>query len=210
MTHIKICGLDTLENAQIAVNEGADVLGFMFYKESPRYLSILKAKAILKALPSGVNAMGVFVDPSIEEVNEALKECPLTHLQFHGEESPEFCQQFNKPYIKAIRMRDGVDIQGCCELYASAEALLLDTYQKGSYGGTGKVFDWTIIPHNLTKPLYLAGGLNMDNVNLAIAQVKPFAVDVSAGVESSKAVKDPDKITAFIREVRRVEQSQDT
>ena len=202
-TRIKICGIKHKEDALKAVECGADAIGLIFVEKSPRYASFTDARVIAESLPPFVSAVGLFMDAPVETVREALKVVPLNLLQFHGDESPAFCDQFEIPYIKVLRMRDNVNVVAFAQDYPNAAGILLDTYhEKG--GGTGETFDWNLIPDNVPLPLILAGGLNPDNVASAVETVKPYAVDVSSGVESEPAIKDHNKIEQFIKEVQRV------
>jgi phosphoribosylanthranilate isomerase len=188
------------QDADFAAKSGADAIGLVFYPPSPRAVSIAQAKEVVTGLAPFVSVVALFVDPTPELVLECLDALPVDIIQFHGDESASFCEQFEKPYIKALRMKPGTDLSVLAMQYASARALLLDTYQPGVPGGTGQTFDWSMIT-DVDKPLILAGGLNADNVKQAIQQVRPFAVDVSGGVESEKGIKSHDKISAFMREV---------
>ena len=199
-TRVKICGITNIEDAKVAENAGAYAIGLVFYKDSPRYISINKAKEIVKNVTPLLNCVGLFVDEDKEEINNVLEQVDLDILQFHGQESERACALYNKPYIKAIRMNDEINLIEEAEKYFSAKALLLDSYVEGVSGGTGKVFDWNMIPRNLEKPIILAGGLNTNNVKDAINKVNPYAVDVSGGVEKEQGKKDPDKIKEFINE----------
>jgi len=202
-TRIKICGIKHLDDALKAVECGADAIGLIFVEKSPRYASLTDARLIAESLPPFVTVVGLFMNPTEEEVREALKVVPINLLQFHGEESPAFCDQFDTPYIKVLRMRENVNIIAFAQEYSNASGILLDTYhEKG--GGSGESFDWNLIPEEVSFPLILAGGLNPENVAAAIEKVKPYAVDVSSGVESGPAVKDHKKIEQFIKEVQRV------
>ncbi len=201
---IKICGLTRDEDVHNAVVEGADALGFVLYAPSPRAVSAEQAAQLIKKVPAFVTTVALFVDESAEEVRRALSICPFDLLQFHGDESPEFCRQFNRPYMKAIRVRSADDIHSAVQQYPDAKALLLDAYVENLPGGTGQAFDWRLIPQ-LSVPWVLAGGLNSTNVADAINQVAPFAVDISGGIEASKGIKDRKKIQEFISEVRNVE-----
>lgn len=205
MTRIKICGITREQDLQAAVAAGADALGFVFYARSPRNIDLPQAKQLLAALPPFVSSVGLFVDPSAETVREVLAQAPLDLLQFHGDESPEFCRQFGRPYLKAIRVRAGVDLVECAARYADAQALLLDAYVEGVQGGTGESFDWALIPRVLSLTVILSGGLHPGNVAEAVRAVRPYAVDVSSGVEASKGIKDAAKIAAFIKEVKNVD-----
>ena len=198
----KICGITRIEDALAAVAAGADAIGFVFYAKSPRAVTAVQARAIIAALPPFVTTVGLFVNASACELNETLDAVPLDLLQFHGDETPEQCEGYHRPYIKALRVKAGDDIAGACNAYTSASGILLDAYVEGVPGGTGQAFDWSLIPQGLSRPIILAGGLTVDNVVQAIAQVRPYAVDVSGGVEKSKGIKDHDKICAFMRNVR--------
>ena len=203
-TRIKICGIKHLDDALKAVECGADAIGLIFVEKSPRYVSLTEARVIAESMPPFVTVVGLFMNASAETVREALKVVPLNLLQFHGEESPEFCDQFEVPYIKVLRMRDNANIVAFAQDYPNAAGILLDSYHKGAGGGTGQSFDWDLIPDDVPLPLILAGGLNSENVASAIEAVKPYAVDVSSGVESEPAVKDHKKIEQFIKEVLRI------
>lgn len=198
----KICGITRIDDALAAVAAGADAIGFVFYAKSPRAVTAAQARAIIAALPPFVTTVGLFVNASTCELNETLDAVPLDLLQFHGDETPEQCEGYHRPYIKALRVKSGDDIAAACAAYASASGILLDTYVEGVPGGTGQAFDWSLIPQGLSKPIILAGGLSVQNVAQAIAQVQPYAVDVSGGVEKSKGIKDHDKIRAFMQAVR--------
>ena len=202
-TRIKICGIKHLDDALKAVECGADAIGLIFVEKSPRYSSLAAARVVAESLPPFVTVVGLFMDAPAETVREALKVVPLNLLQFHGDESPAFCDQFALPYIKVLRMRDNVNVVAFAQEYPNAAGILLDTYhEKG--GGTGQTFDWSLIPEDVPLPLILAGGLNPENVASAVEIVKPYAVDVSSGVESEPAIKDHKKIEQFIKEVQRV------
>ncbi|HEY0634148.1 MAG TPA: phosphoribosylanthranilate isomerase [Gammaproteobacteria bacterium] len=200
-TRVKICGITRPEDGISAATAGADAIGLVFYAKSPRHVTPQQAHAIISSLPPFVTTVGLFVDASREEIEGVLREVPLDTLQFHGEETPDFCALFGRPYLKAIAMREGVDLHGEVRRFSSASALLVDTFQAGVPGGTGVSFDWARLPADLSKPLILAGGLNPDNVAQAIIQAHPYAVDVSSGVEAAKGIKDADKIAAFMRGV---------
>ena len=199
-TLTKICGITNIEDARVAEDAGAYAIGLVFYKKSPRYISIDTAKEIVAHINQPLNSVGLFVDADRDYICSVLKQIDLDILQFHGQESEQTCAFFNKPYIKAIRVSKDTNILKEVEKYSSAKAILLDTHVEGLLGGTGKVFDWTMIPRNLSKPIILAGGLNVDNVKDAIRKIRPYAVDVSGGVESEKGKKDPKKIKDFINE----------
>lgn len=200
-TRVKICGITRLQDASTAIDAGADALGFVFYAPSPRAVTAAAAQAITAVLPPFVSKVGLFVNAEASEVREAIVTAGLDCLQFHGDESADYCTQFNLPYYKAIRVKPGVNLVQCELDFASASALLLDTYSEKAVGGTGEAFDWGLIPDGLQKPLVLAGGLNPVNVVQAINQVRPYAVDVSGGVEVEKGIKSPQKIAAFMQQV---------
>ncbi|RFC36562.1 MAG: phosphoribosylanthranilate isomerase [Candidatus Nitrotoga sp. LAW] len=204
MTRIKICGITRVEDVLAAAHSGADALGLVFYDRSPRYVTLEQATGLAAAIPPFVTLVGLFVNPSAEAVQEILRQVPLDVLQFHGEEEPKFCAQFNRPYLKAVRVKYGVDLVQCAARYKDAQGLLLDAFIEGTHGGTGVSFDWALIPHNLPLPVVLSGGLHVNNVVDAIKQVRPWAVDVSSGVEAAKGIKDVAKIAAFINEVKKI------
>lgn len=211
MTRIKICGITRVEDALAAAHGGADAIGLVFYEKSPRHVSIAQAAQLAASLPPFVTAVGLFVNAAAVFVREVLAQAPLDLLQFHGDEPPEYCAQFARPYIKAIRVKAGVDLLQCASDYGSARGLLLDAHVEGIPGGTGSTFDWGLIPKQLPLPVILSGGLDAGNVAAAIEQVRPYAVDVSSGVEASKGmntlkgIKDAAKIAAFINEVKRID-----
>jgi len=205
MTRIKICGITRKQDVHAVVNCGANALGLVFYEKSPRHISVQQAVSLVNEVPPFVTVVGLFVNPKVDYVHEVLAAVPLGLLQFHGEEDPEFCSQFGKPYLKAIRVKPGVDLVECAARYADAQGLLLDAFVEGTQGGTGESFDWSLIPHDLTLPVILSGGLNAENVAAAVGQVRPYAVDVSSGVEAAKGIKDAAKIAAFITEVKNVD-----
>ena len=203
-TRVKICGITRAQDAIKAVEFGADAIGLVFYGKSPRAVSIDDARAIIQKIPPFVTVVGLFVDPSPKDVAAVLHRVSLDLLQFHGDELPSECSAYGKPYIKAIKMREGEDIAAQVAQYASARGILLDTYDPKVPGGTGRVFDWNKIPKDLNRPIILAGGLTPENVWQAITKVRPFAVDVSGGVEADKGIKDVDKMAAFMRGVQSV------
>lgn len=198
----KICGITRIEDALLAAEAGADAIGLVFYAKSPRAVDVRQARAIIAALPPFVTTVGLFVDASSCELGEILDAVPLDLLQFHGDEPPAFCDGFRRPYIKALRVKPGDDIAAQVAAYKNASGILLDTYVPGIPGGTGEAFDWSLVPQGLNKPIILAGGLTAQNVAEAIRQVRPYAVDVSGGVEASKGIKDAEKIRAFMRAVK--------
>ncbi|MBD9675202.1 phosphoribosylanthranilate isomerase [Pseudomonas sp. PDM18] len=201
---IKICGITRVEDALAAAEAGADAIGLVFYAKSPRAVSIQQARAIVAALPPFVSTVGLFVDASRCELGEILDAVPLDVLQFHGDETPEVCSGWHKRYIKALRVKPGDDVAAQIAKYPQASGFLLDTYVEGIPGGTGRAFDWSLVPRDVQRPLILAGGLTVGNVADAIALVRPYAVDVSGGVEASKGIKDAQKIRDFIAQCRSV------
>jgi phosphoribosylanthranilate isomerase len=200
-TRVKICGITSVEDALAAVRHGADAIGLVFYAPSPRNVSQDAAAAIVAALPPFVSVVGLFVNASKSDIDNVLSKVKLDILQFHGDETVADCEKFSLPYFKAIRVKSDTNLLQYALEFNSAKALLLDTYSEHAVGGTGQVFDWKLIPVNMPKPVILAGGLVAENVAEAIKQVKPYAVDVSGGVEQSKGVKDEAKIAAFVRAV---------
>jgi len=205
MTRIKICGITREQDLHAVAHSGADAIGFVFYEKSPRHVSLSQAMALAQVLPPFVSLVGLFVNPSVEYVREVLAQVSLDVLQFHGEESPQFCAQFGMPYLKAVRVKVGVDLLQYATEYQDAQGLLLDAFVEGTQGGTGESFDWGLIPQNLPLPVILSGGLHAANVAEAIKQVRPYAVDVSSGVELQKGIKDAAKVAAFINEVKSID-----
>ncbi len=201
-TRIKICGITRAEDAQVAARLGADAIGFVFHAKSPRYVTPARAAAIARALPAFVTTVGLFVDATEAEIRATVAEVPLDLLQFHGAEAADFCDRFHRPWIKAIAMAPGVDLLQSAADYARSRGLLLDAFVPGMHGGTGARADWHAIPGSLPLPIILAGGLTPANVGEAVRVVRPWAVDVSSGVERDKGVKDHEKMAAFIRGVR--------
>jgi len=200
-TRIKICGITRPQDLCAAVDLSVDALGFVFYPPSPRFLDIDQAAALARTVPSFVTTVGLFVNADPALVKQVLTAVPLQMLQFHGDENAAYCRQFERPYLKAARVRPGVDLLEYAALFPDARGLLLDAYVD-EYGGVGRAFDWELIPPGLPLPLVLSGGLDADNVVAAIRSVKPWAVDVSSGVECSKGIKDVAKMAAFISGVR--------
>lgn len=198
----KICGITRVEDALAAVEAGADAIGLVFYARSPRAVSVEQAQAIVAALPPFVTTVGLFVNMPRDQLQAVLRQVPLDLLQFHGEESPADCEGHGRPYMKALRVRPGQDVAAMMAPYASARGLLLDTFVEGVPGGTGAVFDWSLVPQRSGRPIILAGGLDAGNVVAAIRQVRPYGVDVSGGVEAAKGIKDAEKIRAFVQAVR--------
>jgi phosphoribosylanthranilate isomerase len=211
-TRVKICGITRVEDALAACAAGADAIGLVFYAGSPRAVSVATAAAICRELPPFVSAVGLFVNATAAEIDAVLRAVPLALLQLHGDETPAICAQLQHPYLKALRMRADTDVMAELARYPDARALLLDTYSPDVWGGTGKTFDWTRIPAAVRGRIILAGGLNPDNVADAVVQVRPYAVDVSGGVEAAPGIKDAQRIESFLAAVRRadhVEQSSD-
>ena len=198
---IKICGLTRREDLLAAAELGADAIGLVFYPKSPRYVDLPRAAELARAAPPFVSVVGLFVNADPALVRETLAAVPLDLLQFHGDEDESYCRQFDRPYVKAARVRPGLDLVQYALSFPSARALLLDAYVEG-YGGAGETFDWRLIPSDLPLPVILSGGLTPENVTEAVRAVRPAAVDVSSGVEAAKGIKDRAKIAAFIAGVR--------
>lgn len=210
-TRIKICGLTRGEDVQAAVAAGTDAIGFVFYPGSPRYIAPTAAARLIAAMPPFVTAVGLFVNASEEQVAQVLAQVPVALLQFHGDETPAQCTAITgavgRPYIRALRVHQNMrpaDLLECAQDYRDAAGLLLDTFVD-SYGGAGKVFDWSVIPKELAPRVVLSGGLSVQNATDAVLRVRPYAVDVSSGVELSKGIKDAGKIRAFIEAVRKAD-----
>ena len=201
MVRIKICGITNTEDARAAAAAGADAVGLVFYHSSPRALDAVRARKILAALPPFVTRVGLFVNAEAAEVASTLQQCPLDVLQFHGDESPSLCRGFGRPYIKVLRVTAAQDLRPAVDAYHDAQGLLLDCAAPGVWGGSGRSFDWWRLP-DLGKSLILAGGLHAENVAEAIAIARPYAVDVSSGVELSPGRKDHDKMARFVARVR--------
>lgn len=197
----KICGITRVEDALAAVAAGADAIGLVFYAKSPRAVSPEQAAAIVQALPPFVTSVGLFVNMPRDQLQALLRQVPLDLLQFHGDESPADCEGYGRPYIKALRVRPDEDLAATIANYSGARGILLDTFVEGVPGGTGATFDWSLVPSDIAKPIILAGGLEASNVAAAIRQVRPYAVDVSGGVEASKSIKDANKIRVFVQAV---------
>ena len=201
---VKVCGITRCEDAKAAVRLGVDAIGFVFWPHSARYIDPDSACQIAVNIPPFVCTVGVYVDPDVAWVEETIQIVKLSLLQFHGNDTPEFCNQFSIPYIKAIRVRQDTNLLQYAERYHTAKGILLDTYAAGMPGGTGHAFDWHLIPQHLPMPLILSGGLNPTNVARAIKQTQPWAVDVSSGVEATKGIKDEKKIFAFMQGVKQL------
>ena len=204
-TRVKICGITRPEQARVAARAGADAIGLMFYGPSPRYVTRARAQAVCAALPPLVSIVGVFVNPEPHEVEAAIEDLPVDLLQFHGEESPELCAKAGMPYMKAVRVRTRDDIVEAAACYTDARALLLDAHHDALWGGTGRQFDWSAVPDDVGRPIVLAGGLTPENVARAVRLVRPFAVDVSGGVESAPGQKDAQSMERFMKEVASAE-----
>jgi phosphoribosylanthranilate isomerase len=205
-TRIKICGLTREEDVDAAVAAGADAIGFVLYPPSPRYITPQRAAELAKRIPPFVDVVGLFVNEAPEVVRTACAALPINVLQFHGDEDALYCRQFARPYLRAARVRPGLDLVEFAGSFPDARGLLLDAFVEG-YGGGGHVFDWTLIPPHLPSYLVLSGGLTADNVGEAVRRVRPVAVDVSSGVEASKGIKDHSKIAAFVAAVRKADES---
>lgn len=199
---VKICGITRLQDLHAACDAGADALGFVFYEKSPRHVSIAAAAALLRELPPFVQAVGLFVNAEPAFIESVLQAIPLDLLQFHGDETPADCVRFGRPYIKAVRVNRDTDLLKCAADFDAARGLLLDAYVPGVPGGTGERFDWSLIPPALPTPIILSGGLTPDNVAEAVRRVRPWAVDVSSGVEVTKGIKDAYLIAQFIAKAK--------
>ncbi len=200
-TRVKICGITRVEDARAAAEAGADAIGLVFYPPSPRHLEVERARELRFSLPPFVSAVTLFVNLDAETVLRVVQQVKPDLLQFHGEESPEFCASFGLPYLKACRVKAGVDLIKYLLPYRGAAGWLADAYVE-EYGGAGTRFDWSLIPESRPRPLVLSGGLTVTNVADAIRRVRPWGVDVSSGVEAEKGLKDAAKIAAFVTEVR--------
>jgi len=200
-TRIKICGVRREVDVEAAVEGGADAIGLVFHPASPRHVAMARAVELVRRLPPFVTPVGLFVNAEPSEVEAVLAAIPPLVLQFHGDETPGYCARFGRPYLKAMRMGAGVDLLDSARRFASAQALLLDAHVEG-YGGGGKVFDWCLVPADVARPVVLSGGLHAGNVIAGIQQLRPWAVDVSSGVESTRGVKDADLIRRFCEAVR--------
>jgi phosphoribosylanthranilate isomerase len=203
-TRVKICGITRVEDASAAVRAGADAVGLVFDPNSPRYVAPDRAAELARGVGPFVTVVGLFVNAESATIREILSRVRITLLQFHGSETPEQCRVYNIPYMKAVRMQDGVDLHAQARVYGDAVGLLLDAYAPSVAGGSGQTFDWTRVPRDLPRPVVLAGGLHAGNVAEAIRVARPYAVDVSSGVEASKGIKDAAKIEAFVRAARDV------
>ncbi|RMH17982.1 MAG: phosphoribosylanthranilate isomerase [Gammaproteobacteria bacterium] len=202
MVRIKICGLTRANDALEAARLGADAIGLVFYPESPRYVSLEQARQIIAVLPPFVSVVALFVDASLEKILQVIQTLSINVVQLHGQESAEFCRQLPCKVIKALRVSDAASISSWLQEYGSVDAVLLDTHVSGIPGGTGKTFDWSCIPEERAVPVIVAGGLNPENVGDCIQQVRPYAVDVSGGVESSPGIKSSALMQSFVNEAR--------
>ncbi len=208
-TRVKICGFTRPEDAVYAAKLGVDAIGLVFYPPSPRHVGVAKAIEIVNKLPAFVSVVALFVDEGENLINKVLTEVPIDCLQFHGDETPEQCRMYGKPYMKAVRVRGDTDIKTIAEEYHDASALLLDAYHPGVKGGSGSGFDWELIPRDCSLPIVLAGGLTPENAAEAVNIVRPYALDVSTGVESDKGIKDAQKMAAFIRKTNQAIEEND-
>jgi phosphoribosylanthranilate isomerase len=199
---VKICGITRLQDLHAACEAGADALGFVFYEKSPRHVSIATAAALVRDLPPFVQSVGLFVNAEPAFIEAVLQAVPLDLLQFHGDETPADCMRYGRPYIKAVRVTPSTDLLKCAADFETARGLLLDAYVPGVPGGTGERFDWSLIPPDLPKPVILSGGLTPANVAEAVQRVRPWAVDVSSGVEAAKGIKDPHHVAQFIAKAK--------
>ena len=200
-TRVKICGITRVEDAAAVAQSGADALGLVFYQKSPRFTGIGRAREIAESVPPFVTVTGLFVNAAPDAIQQVIERVPLGLLQFHGDEDNATCKSFGLPFIKSIAVRAGIDVLSCMALYPDAAGFLLDAWQPQSHGGGGETFDWQYIPESSPAPLILAGGLTPDNVTRAINTSRPYAVDVSSGVESGQGIKSAAKIAAFMQGV---------
>ncbi len=207
-TRVKICGITRWQDARDAIELGADALGFVFFRGSSRLIDAREAAAIASRLPPFVSVVALFLSPTGDEVREVIEVLRPHVLQFHGEESPDFCSGFHLPFIKAVPMARGVDLAAWTREFAKASAVLLDSHVAGEAGGSGRPFDWSMIDRRVNHPMILAGGLSADNVEAAVERVRPYAVDVSSGVESAPGIKDAGRMREFFRGVRRADSKQ--
>lgn len=203
-TRVKICGITSLDDAMAAISHGADALGFVFWPKSGRYIAPADAGALIGRLPPMVTTLAVVVDPTGDELASIVDQANVDAVQFHGQEAADFCERCPRPYVKAVRVQSSADVHEASAGHPKARAFLLDTYKKGRPGGTGESFDWDLIPPDFARPVILAGGLTPQNVGRAVTHVRPYAVDVSGGVEKQPGVKDAGKIEQFLNEVKRV------
>jgi phosphoribosylanthranilate isomerase len=200
-TRVKICGFTRVDDAVFAARSGVDAIGLVFYPPSPRNVSIEQAKKIVDALPAFVSVVALFVDEQVSQIHDVLQAVPIDCLQFHGDETPDFCRIFGKRYMKAIRMQSETNLPALVNAYHDASGLLLDAYHPNAKGGTGNQFNWDLVPKECALPIILAGGLDESNIRQAIVKLKPYAVDVSSGVEAKKGLKDNAKMATFLKAV---------
>ncbi len=205
-TRIKICGITRPEDALAAASSGADAIGLVFYADSPRAVTVQEAKDIAQVLPPFVTLVSLFVNAPAETISDVLSQVPVGLIQFHGDEDSRFCRSFGRPWIKALRVRDSMNVAKEAAALSGATGVLLDAWQEGVPGGTGRTFDWALANEQLPLPMVLAGGLDEVNVGDAIGGLRPWAVDVSGGVESSPGIKDAEKIQRFVAAVRAADQ----
>jgi phosphoribosylanthranilate isomerase len=201
-TRVKICGITRVEDARSAIEFGADAIGLVFYEDSPRHVTLEQAERIAAAVGPFVTVVGLFVNASPAGIRHVLENIPLGLLQFHGHEANEDCNRYGLPFIKSVAMKPGTDLHEQIRMYPDAGGILLDAWQPQTHGGSGQTFDWTQVPHDLAVPVILAGGLSVSNIAVAIRQVRPYAVDVSSGVECGKGIKSAGMISAFMKGVR--------
>lgn len=199
---IKICGITSVADALIAIGTGADAIGLVFYEPSPRCVNIEQAHAIAQAVGPFVTVVALFVNADKATIENVLLQVPIHVIQFHGNESPEFCEQFARPYLKALRMREDINLEEMIHRFTNASGILLDAYTPGLPGGTGETFDWKRVPSDSTRPIILAGGLTPENIREAVLQTNIYGVDVSGGVERAPGIKDALKIQSFIRNAK--------
>ncbi|MBV1879353.1 MAG: phosphoribosylanthranilate isomerase [Pseudomonadales bacterium] len=199
-TRIKICGITNIDDANAAIDAGVDALGFVMYAKSPRYITVEAAMELVEKIPPFVTTVALFVNESSEFVNRVLDQVSFDLCQFHGDESDQYCRQFKKPFLKAIRVKKDMSLQQVVDEYPSSHGVLLDTYVPGNYGGTGESIDWQALP-TLRNKVVLAGGLEPNNVAAAISLVNPYGIDVSSGVEAQQGRKDINKIRDFVNAV---------
>jgi phosphoribosylanthranilate isomerase len=204
-TRVKICGITKPDHARVAAEAGADAIGLVFYPPSPRFLEFDQARVVAEAIGPFVSRVAVLVNPQPEFVDALLAQVPIDVLQFHGEESPEFCASFGRPWLKAARVAPGLDLVRYFTPFGAAAGWLLDSWRRDEYGGTGEAFDWQVIPQSTARPLILSGGLTAATVGEAVQRVRPWAIDVSSGVERAKGEKDPVLIRQFVEAVRQAD-----
>ena len=203
-TRIKFCGMTRLQDVHQAVGLGVDALGFVFVQESARYLTVEQAQILLAKVPPFVARVGLFMNAESAYIQDVLDKVRLNMLQFHGSETEEFCNSFNMPYLKAVPMGSIASVAGFCSQFPSVAGVVLDSHTKGKMGGSGEKFEWSRVPPDLDKPIVLAGGLNAGNIATAIQTVRPYAVDVSSGIEAGTGAKDLAKMELFVKEARHV------